>query len=71
LLDIKSGNADGDRVDNALIQNAENEIDHEKRRHDEDRRALQRFAECLGVTLKEIRIAVLTATANSRNSSPT
>jgi hypothetical protein len=41
-----------DRVNDALVQNAENEIDDEERCGDEDGRALQRCSEGLGVALK-------------------
>src|SRR6202023_3786039 len=46
------GGDDGDRMDQALVQHAEDEVDDEQRCEDEDRRALQRCSECLGVTLK-------------------
>jgi hypothetical protein len=43
---------DGDRVDQALVENAEDEVDDEERCGYEDRRARQRRSECLGVALK-------------------
>ncbi len=43
---------DGDRVDDALVEHAEDEVDDEERRRYEDRRARQRRSECLGVALK-------------------
>jgi hypothetical protein len=46
------GRDDGDRVDHALVENAEDKVDDEERCGDEDRRARKRRSECLGVALK-------------------
>ncbi len=43
---------DGDRMDQAFVEHAEDEIDDEQRCGYQDRRALQRCAERLGVALK-------------------
>ncbi len=48
----RQGRDDGDGVDHALVEHAEDEIDDEQRRGDEDRHARQRVSECLGVALK-------------------
>ena len=48
----RQGRDDGDRVDQALVEHAEDEVDDEERRGDEDRRARQRRAERLGVALE-------------------
>src|ERR1700731_2620425 len=48
----RQGRDDGDRVDEALVEHAENNVDDEERRKDEDRRALQRRAEGLGIALE-------------------
>src|SRR5258708_24108166 len=39
-------------MDQALVEHAEDEVDDEQRRDDEDWRALQRCCECLGVALE-------------------
>ena len=43
---------DGDRVDHAFVEHAEDEIDDEERRGDQERRARQRRLEGLGVALE-------------------
>ena len=48
----RQGRDDGDRVDQALVEHAEDEVDDEQRCGYEDRRARQRRSECLGVALK-------------------
>src|SRR5882672_4144374 len=48
----RQGRDDGDRVDHALVEHAEDEVDDEKRRGYEDRRARQGRLEGLGVALK-------------------
>src|ERR1700730_14426390 len=48
----RQGRDDGDRVDQALVENAEDEVDDEERRGYEDWRARQRRSERLGVPLK-------------------
>ena len=46
------GRDDGDRVDQALVEHTEDEVDDEQRRDDEDRCARQRGSERLGVALE-------------------
>ena len=41
-----------DRVDQAFVQHTEYDVDNEKRGDDQNRRARQRGAECLRITLK-------------------
>jgi len=48
----RQGRDDGDRVDHALVEHAEDEVDHEQRCGYQDRRARQGRLEGLGVTLK-------------------
>ena len=43
---------DGERMDRALVQHAEDEVDRDQRREDQDRSAAERTLERLGVSLE-------------------
>ncbi len=57
-ISCRRGRDDGDRVDQALVEHPEDDVDDEERCGDEDRGAPQRCSESVGIAVRRRLAAV-------------